>query len=82
MLKKKYNCIILCIIFINYLYLFYDMLLFITLICFIREWSGVCSPPVLHSVPVSNSLDDVSTFSNPSPRKQLSGTGMSYIKSV
>lgn len=39
-----------------------------------REFSGVCSPPVpLRGAPGSNSLDDISSLSNPSPRKQITG---------
>lgn len=36
--------------------------------------SGVCSPPVpMRGAPASNSLDDISTLSNMSPRKHFTG---------
>ena len=41
---------------------------------FSRDYSGVCSPPVLHGINTAGSLDDVSTFSNISPRKPQSGS--------
>ena len=40
---------------------------------YFREYSGVCSPPVLHGITASSSLDDISTLSNISPRKTQSG---------